>query len=155
MGQGSDSCGGWEVEYDPYDEGLNTGLWTMSSGRGIAVKDMSASHLRNAIHVARRAKANATFTDEAEKWDNWIDLFHDELLHRQRVAAHKLSQSPQSAAKKPPAPVRGKKVDMVCHCGAHYQARQADLNRKQGLSCSKRCAAIRREFGRPAAKRKQ
>lgn len=154
MGQGSDSCGGWEVEYDPCDDGLDNGRWTMSSGGDIAVKDMTTGHIQNAIRVAKRARANATFTDQVEKWDNWINIFEDELYHRRQVAARKPAQLLQPVEKKAPAPIRGKKVDMICHCGAHYQARQADLNRKQGLSCSKRCAAIRREFGRLAAKRK-
>lgn len=44
-------------------------------------------------------------------------------------------------------------VLMECHCGDIYIARQGDLDRGWGLSCSKRCAAIRRDFGRKAAKR--
>lgn len=46
---------------------------------------------------------------------------------------------------------RGKMVNMVCHCGAKYQSRKADLLRGWGLSCSKSCAAKRREFGLPEA----
>jgi len=45
------------------------------------------------------------------------------------------------------------KVWMVCHCGEEYQAREADLKRGWGYSCGKSCAAIRRDFGRPKAKR--
>lgn len=41
---------------------------------------------------------------------------------------------------------------MQCHCGLIYQARSADLKRGWGLSCSKSCAAIRRDFGRKPAK---
>lgn len=48
---------------------------------------------------------------------------------------------------------RGVMANMQCHCGAEYQAREADLKRGWGLSCSKSCAAIRRDFGRPKAKR--
>ena len=44
-------------------------------------------------------------------------------------------------------------VNMICHCGMPYAARQADLDRGWGLSCDKHCAAIRRDFGRKAAKR--
>ncbi|WAK44686.1 hypothetical protein vBAmePPT11V19_00060 [Alteromonas phage vB_AmeP_PT11-V19] len=40
---------------------------------------------------------------------------------------------------------------MKCHCGNTYTAKIADLNRGWGLSCSKSCAAKRREFGLPAA----
>ena len=34
---------------------------------------------------------------------------------------------------------------MVCWCGTNYQARQADIKRGWGGSCSKSCAAIERE----------
>ncbi len=44
-------------------------------------------------------------------------------------------------------------VKMVCHCGETYEAREADLKRGWGYSCGKSCAAIRRDFGRPKAKR--
>lgn len=44
-------------------------------------------------------------------------------------------------------------VRMICHCGSPYTARQADLDRGWGLSCDKHCAAIRRDFGKPPAKR--
>ena len=45
------------------------------------------------------------------------------------------------------------KVEMICHCGAHYEAREADLRRGWGYSCDKSCAAKRRDFGAPKAKR--
>jgi hypothetical protein len=45
------------------------------------------------------------------------------------------------------------KVELVCHCGQHYFAREADIKRGWGLSCSKSCAAIRRDYGRPTAQR--
>lgn len=45
------------------------------------------------------------------------------------------------------------KVKMICHCGKHYLARDADLARGWARSCSKHCAAVRRDFGRKAAKR--
>lgn len=44
------------------------------------------------------------------------------------------------------------KREMICHCGEHYMAREADLKRGWAKSCSKSCAAIRRDFGRPSAK---
>ncbi len=40
---------------------------------------------------------------------------------------------------------------MKCHCGEVYLARNADLARGWALSCSKSCAAVRREYGKPAA----
>lgn len=44
-------------------------------------------------------------------------------------------------------------VEMICHCGAWYQAREADLKRGWGYSCDKSCSAKRRDFGLPRAKR--
>lgn len=36
-------------------------------------------------------------------------------------------------------------IQCVCHCGKHFIARQADLARGWGKSCSKKCAATLRE----------
>jgi len=44
-------------------------------------------------------------------------------------------------------------IDMKCHCGTLYRAKEADLARGYGRSCSKSCAAIRRDFGRNAGQR--
>lgn len=44
------------------------------------------------------------------------------------------------------------KINLICHCGKSYTARQADLDRGWGLSCSKSCAATKRGFGRPKAR---
>jgi hypothetical protein len=44
-------------------------------------------------------------------------------------------------------------VQMICHCGEEYPAREADLKRGWGYSCDKSCAAKRRDFGLPRAKR--
>lgn len=75
------------------------------------------------------------------------------LSCNERIAKARLARSKRKRVqrKAPTAPARGVKVNMRCHCGKHYQARKADILRNWGLSCSKRCAAIRREFGRPAA----
>lgn len=43
-------------------------------------------------------------------------------------------------------------IKMICHCGQHYDAKSADLKRGWGFSCGKRCAAIRRDYGRPKAR---
>ena len=40
---------------------------------------------------------------------------------------------------------------MICHCGGRYDAREADLARGWGLSCSKSCAAKRKTHGLKAA----
>ena len=41
---------------------------------------------------------------------------------------------------------------LVCFCEKEYDARQADINRGWSKTCSKRCAAVKREFGRPNAR---
>lgn len=146
MGQGTESCQGYEFDYDPYEEGMESGEWTTKGGSTIKVTDMTISHLRGARRVAQNAAAHACFTNETEKWNDWVQIFDDELERR--------PEPPPKAPKLPAKPPRGKMVDMICHCKHEYKARQADLKRGQGLSCGKRCAAIRREFGRPPAKRK-
>lgn len=148
MGQGSDSCGGYEVDYDPYEEGMENGEWTTKGGGAIAVKDMAIGHLHGARRVAKRAAHEATFEDDREKWEHWVDIFDTELERRD------IAPKTPKALKAPAKPVRGTKITMICHCGQEYDARQADIKRKQGLSCSKRCAGIRREYGRPPAKKK-
>jgi len=47
----------------------------------------------------------------------------------------------------------GKSLELICWCGSHYFAREADVSRGWGLSCSKSHAAIRRDYGKPKAKR--
>lgn len=149
MGQGTDSCGGYEVDYDEYDDPGLQGHWIQRNGTPIKIADMTVSHMRNTIRVCRNLAACATFSSDADKWNEWIEVFEDEIAVRERSA-------PAAAPKitTPPKPVRGTKIIMICHCGQEYDARKADLDRGWALSCSKRCASIRREFGRPAAKRK-
>lgn len=148
MGQGTESCGGYDVEYDPYEEGLEKGEWTLRSGGSISITKMTPRHLRNAIQVCKNLAACATFTDQEDKWNAWVEMMEDELSRRPKPAPKTVKAT---APKEKP---RGKTVQMICFCGTEYPARQADLNRGWGLTCSKRCAAIRREFGRPAAKPK-
>lgn len=45
------------------------------------------------------------------------------------------------------------KIEMICWCGSHYFARESDVKRGWGLSCSKSHAAIRRDYGKPRATR--
>lgn len=152
MGQGTESCGGYEVEYDPWEDGIGDGLWTMQTGESIKVSHMTDSHIRNTIRVCEKAKERATFSCEREKWDDWIDVFHDEI-NRRGVSTFK----PEAHYDSPSAvkPTRGKKLELVCHCGTVYSPRLADLKRGYGKSCSKRCAAIKRDYGRPDPRCKQ
>lgn len=143
MGQGAEDAGGYEIDYDPAEEGLATGRWKNE----IPVHQMTTRHLRNALRNAEDLSECATFSCDSDKWSTWADILRDELYSRTSRPSNKPTQS------KPKKPVRGKKQRMKCHCGTEYEARVADLNRGNALSCSKRCAAIRREFGRPPAKK--
>lgn len=146
MGQGAESCGGYDLEYDEYEENLCSGRWVQRDGSSIEVSKMGTSHIKNTLRMVRGLAASSSFTSEADKWEAWADIFEDELARRVDVPAKtKTARNPQ--------PVRGAKAQMVCHCGKHYDAREADLNRGWGLSCSKSCSASRKTFRLPSAKR--
>lgn len=172
MGQGTESCGGYDVAYDALTDAPD-GVWIQANGVGIRVTQMALSHLVNARRLAQRHAETATFTDDADRWREWVDLFDEEIDHRRaqpRSATSSGMATPSAhqsvsgtseerggvlnglAGRVKPV-VRGAKATMVCHCGQRYEARTADVKRGWGLSCSKRCAAIRRDFGRPAARR--
>ena len=149
MGQGTDSCGGYEHDYNPYEDGLILGDWTQRDGSKINVSKMSVRHLKNSKRIAEQAVYEACFECDKEMWQDWVDVFDKEIWDRGKIKKDK----PKNTKSKPTT-TRGSKVIMICHCGNEYEARTADINRGWGLSCSKRCASIRREFGRPAAKPK-
>lgn len=125
-----------------------SGTWMQGDGTTINVSRMTVKDLYGAKAVAERASRLANFTIDCEMWNEWVELFEREIESRREV---KQPANEQAAKSKP----RGEKVKMICHCGEEYEARKADIKRGWGLSCSKRCAAIRRDFGRPAAKPKK
>ena len=153
MGQGTESCGGYDLDYDEYTDGLIDGFWTQSNGVKIKPRDMSMSHLEAARLVAIRSRGMSSFSCDREKWDDWVSIFYDEISYRKfksetidtEINARSVDKGKQNVA-------RGVKIKMQCHCGDIYFARKADIDRGWGFSCSKRCAAIRREFGKPKAK---
>lgn len=147
MGQGTESCGGYEVDYDEYDE-VEDGYWIQRNGSRIKISDMAVSHLRNTRRICSDLARSANFTSDADKWTEWVELFDREIASRPTIPAV------LKAVKAPKTPPRGTMVVMICHCKQEYKAREADLKRGYGYSCGKRCAAIRREFGRPKATRK-
>lgn len=96
---------------------------------------------------------------EAEALEAWSDEgeFADPVWQGEMEARrHRARRNARPATKRSRKPARpyGKPtmVRMLCHCGTEYEARKVDLLRGWGLSCSKSCAAIRRDYGRPAAK---
>lgn len=156
MGQGTESCGGYEVDYDPVEEGLELGEWTQRDGSVIHYTKMSLTHLRNARRYALMRAECCNFSSDADTWEEWAELFEREIDNREFDAIKAKRAQTVVAPVKPVVarkPANGSTVKMICHCKAEYTAREADLKRGWGLSCSKRCSAIRREFGRPAAKR--
>lgn len=146
MGQGTDSCGGYEIEYDEYSEGLENGVWTQRDGTEIKVSDMQTAHIKKCISLCSRLAKTSSFECDSDKWQSWIDIFKNELSLR-------VDKSKAQCTKIIKA-VRGSTVTMICFCGCEYEARTADIKRGWALSCSKRCAAIRREYKKPAAKPK-
>ena len=144
MGQGTESCGGYDVDYDPYEEGLEAGIWTQRDGSTISVGDMSLRHLENAKRIAASMAECSSFSGDADMWLEWVEVFERAIDFKPKPVAKYIAPSAV-------APTRGAKTLMRCHCGTEYQARTADIKRGWALSCSKRCASIRREFGRPAA----
>ena len=156
MGQGTESCGGYECYYDEYEDGLTEGLWTQRDGSTIKVSKMTVKHLNGARQVCARAAYASSFYDEREKWESWVDIFENELQRRGEPFYHDDDYGGDRKPAKYTSPeavkkTRGCKVEMICHCGRHYEARQADLNRGYGLSCSKSCSGKRRELRLPAA----
>lgn len=134
--------------YDPsdeYEEGLAFGKWIQKCGTPIYVHEMTLSHLKGAKRIAERAADYANFSNVEEMWNEWVQVFDDEISRRPAPV-----RKPATAPKAPP---RGAMQQMKCFCGIVYPARKADLKRGWGLTCSKSCAAIRRDYGRPAAKK--
>ena len=160
MGQGTESCGGYEIEFDPYDEVESDGfrVWHGRCG-SIEVCKMEDGHIENAIRTCKKLADRETFDFDREKWLGWIDNFEDELSHRAETDGRIPRKKQQSRATKrknrtPPKKLiiqSGTHQKMKCYCGRVYTAKTADLKRGWGLSCCKRCAAIRRKYGSPAA----
>lgn len=146
MGQGTESCGGYDVEYDEYEEGLADGLWTQRGGSSIRIRDMTTAHIRRSITVCENARKRASFSCDTDKWDNWIDIFEIELHSRGESKFKPLAHYDSPSMIKP---TRGAKFELICHCGAKYSPRIADLKRGWARSCSKRCASIKRDYGKP------
>jgi hypothetical protein len=159
MGQGTESCGGYEIHYDPLEEGLEKGLWEMANGSSISVSDMTIRHLKNTIRHCRNKARTASFSCDADTYHDWINVLEDELYNKTCDNLRSLNDNESKITKKIKKSKTLTKINgiikptqqkMKCFCGNEYVAKKADLKRGWGKSCSKSCAAIRREFGRPA-----
>ena len=82
MGQGTDSCDGWNVDYNPYEDGLANGTWYPKDKPPIKVEDMSTKHIVNTLKMCQRLANDAAFDDERYLWQNWVDVFECELTDR-------------------------------------------------------------------------
>ncbi len=149
MGYGMDESIDFD-EPDHYEEGLAMGEWMQRNGGVKNVTDMTTSHIRNARRYAVAAMETARDTHTESVFSDWVDTFDEALAERSRKRIGAIPA--RLAPVKRKHEIRGARVRVRCHCGSEYSAREADIKRGWGLSCSKRCAAIRREFGRPAAK---
>lgn len=158
----AEGMGAYEPEYDDYEYELGSGKWFQESGDAIEISKMSDSHIKNCIRLCERKAMSANFSYNVEKWECWIEDFESELSDRRmKGISIKGKSKPSDTPRKKRKPakciksqlklVTTSKVDMLCPCGGEYVARVADLKRGWATSCSKRCAAIKREFGRPDA----
>ena len=137
MGQGTDSCGGYDLEYDPYEEGLQTGTWATKGGGSIDVNSMTLGHLKGAKRLCADLKRCATSSNEEEKWSDWINIFDDLIVSKPSVI--KLQTVKNTNQKE-----RGSKVECICkECNGKFIARVADRKRGWAKFCSKSCKAIK------------
>lgn len=144
MGQGTESCGGYEVPYEPHNDAFEEGKWLQSDGSLISISDMTTSHLRNAIRISEAKAECATFSSDADDWMDIASAMRDELSDRNELPFHIAVYTDPSVKQKQ----RGSKISMICHCGKQYDVRVSDVKRGYGKSCCKRCAAIKRDYGR-------
>lgn len=154
MGQGAESVPGYDDWYDGLgerSETLASGYWEQKNGQQIKMSDMSTSHLYNAIRHCEQHIQCAQDEHDAGTWAEMANMLRSELWGRNRSTTTKKVKKATSKPKTA-KPQRGAKQMMQCHCGTVYEVRVSELKRGNGKSCSKRCAAIRRDYGRPAAK---
>jgi len=101
-------------------------MWRKANGQEIAVSKMTSGHLKNALALLHRAP---------DPNDAAIAMLEREV--EKRGLQRKISV--------------GSTQLMECYCGHRYTARTADLKRGWATSCSKACAALKRERGLPDA----
>lgn len=158
----AEEMGAYEPEYDEYEEGLSDGYWTQRCGTAIHIAKMTNSHIRKVICLCEKKSLNSNFSCDEEKWNNWVQLLTEELQRRCLNNTVIKTQRHERKKKKASKTIKSilqnttlKKLQLECHCGAEYTAKTSDLKRGWALTCSKRCAAIRREFGSKMPKLKE
>ena len=119
--------------------------WTHKDGTASSVTDMSTSQLRKAIKVCTTAHIDAMFSCNEDKWCDWITLLEKEIASRPLIQTTK--QRKGVFVKNPAT----KTQRMKCFCGAIYSARVVDLTKGRDETCSKRCAGVRRLYGKAKA----
>ncbi len=162
MGDEAEALGFYELgDYNPYeyDESKGFTVWTQRDSTEILVSQMSNRHIQNAIRICRTQSECANFSCDSDLWNDWIDVFNSVLSERARKGTFVPTINTQPRPKNKPKKSKknpflnmtftASSVTLKCHCGTNYQARVADLKRGWALSCSKRCAAIKRDYGRP------
>lgn len=144
--------------HDPYDS-MESDDFKYWQGRDqiYRVSKMKESHIRNCINLCKKLARSSSFSSEEEKWADWVSIFESELRSRpkektsnqKRATGKRLCKTIKRSFKE--GLITTGQVNMRCACGKEYIAKAADLKRGWGLSCSKRCSAIRRKYGAPAA----
>lgn len=117
-------------------------MWCKANGQEIAVSKMTSGHLKNALALLHRAP---------DPNDAAIAMLEREVEIRglqRKINSGGLRSETSKQYKK----ARGSTQLMECYCGQQYKARTADLKRGWATSCSKACAALKRERGLPDAK---
>ncbi|EMA4784714.1 TPA: hypothetical protein U2J54_001325 [Providencia rettgeri] len=158
----AEAMGAYEPEFDEYEEGLSDGYWIQRCGTPIHITKMAYSHIQNVICLCEKELLNSNFSCDEEKWNNWIQLLTEELQHRRSNNIVIKNQQHERKKKKASKTIKDilqntalKKLQLECHCGTEYTAKTSDLKRGWALTCSKRCAAIRRELGSKMPKLKE
>ena len=162
MGEEAEALGFYELgDYNPYEYEESKGftVWTQRDSTEILVSQMSNRHIQNAIRICKVQSECATFSCDSDLWNDWIDVFNTVLSERARKGTFVPAINTQTQQKNKPKKSKknpflnmtftSSSVTLKCHCGRNYEARVADLKRGWAFSCSKRCAAIKRDYGRP------
>lgn len=139
MGQGSDSVGGddYDLSHTIAYEQIQAGIWINQRGEEVKLADMTEQELLSALNIAnQRAFSHINDIDSEIH-----DIFHSWFENISRELSYRSTKKLNAASNKVLNSARGNKTQMTCSCGEIYFARNSDLKRGWGKSCSKSCAA--------------